>query len=159
MNPLDLRDIHLPEASLWWPPAAGWWLLLLLLILVCLLLPWWLRRSRQKPLRSSSLSQLQQIKQHHQNGMSDKAVVDQIATLLRRILISYRGRDGNAASTGDAWLSQLASISGGRGFTRAQLDLLAFARYQAEPDCDIGGLLRACEGWIRSLPRGRHVSA
>ncbi len=158
MNPLELRDIYLPEASLWWPPATGWWLLLMLLIMVCLLLPWWLRRSRQKPLRGSSLSQLQRIKQLHRNGLSDKAAVEQIGTLLRRILISYRGRDEHAASTGDAWLSQLALLSGTGIFSRTQLDLLAYARYQADPDCDIGGLLRACEGWIRSLPRGRHVS-
>ena len=158
MNPLELRDIHLPEASLWWPPATGWWLLLLLLILVCLLLPWWLRRSRQKPLRGLSLSQLQRIKQEHRNGLSDKAVVEQVGTLLRRILISYRDRDGNAASTGNLWLAQLSSLSGTGSFSEEQLDLLAFARYKADPDCDIGGLLKACESWIRALPRGRHVS-
>jgi hypothetical protein len=159
MNPLELRDIHLPEASLWWPPASGWWLLLLLVILVCLLLPRWLRRSRQKPLRGSSLSQFKRIRQEHRNGLNDKAVVEQVSTLLRRILISYCGRDGNAASTGDAWLTQLASLSGTGNFSREQLDLLAFARYQADFDCDIGGLLDTCESWIKSLPRGRHVSA
>ena len=35
MNELQLRDIHLPESSLWWPPAPGWWILALLLIAFC----------------------------------------------------------------------------------------------------------------------------
>ena len=158
MNPLELRDIHLPETSLWWPPAMGWWLLLILLILIFMSLPWWIRRIRQKPLRRSSLSQLQQIKQEHRDGLSDKVVIEQIATLLRRILISYRGRDGNAASTGDEWITQLASLAGTENFSQEQLDLLAFARYQADPDCDISAMLKTCESWIKALPRGRHVS-
>ena len=158
MNPLELRDIHLPETSLWWPPAPGWWLLLILLILICLSLPWWIRRIRQKPLRQSSLSQLQQIKQEHRNGLSDKLIIEKVSTLLRRVLISYRGRDGNAASTGDSLLVQLASLAGTEIFSQEQLDLLASARYQAEPDCDINAMLQTCESWIKALPRGRHVS-
>ena len=42
MNELELRDIHLPEASLWWPPAPGWWIsaLLLLLLMLLVILLW-----------------------------------------------------------------------------------------------------------------------
>ena len=39
MNPPVLRDIHLPDASLWWPPAAGWWVVLILMVVLALLLP------------------------------------------------------------------------------------------------------------------------
>ena len=99
-----------------------------------------------------------QIKQEHRDGLSDKAVIEQICTLLRKILISYRGRDGNAASTGDSWLTQLVSLTGSKNFSQEQLDLLAFSRYKADPDCDISALIITCESWIKALPRGRHVS-
>ena len=43
MNAPELRDIHLPEASLWWPPGPGWWGLALLLAALAFG-AWWLRR-------------------------------------------------------------------------------------------------------------------
>ena len=158
MNSLELRDIHLPDASLWWPPAPGWWLLLILIIAAFLLLPWWLRRRQRKPLRSSSLSQLKRINIDYRSGLSARAALERIGVLLRRILISYRGRDGYAASTGEAWLAQIESLPSSKIFSRSQLELLAFARYRADVDCDIKAMLGACERWIKALPRGRHVS-
>ena len=54
MNQPELRDIHLPEASLWWPPAPGWWISLALILLLAWLLPSLLRWLRHKPLRRLS---------------------------------------------------------------------------------------------------------
>ena len=28
----ELRDIHVPQVSMWWPLAPGWWVVLALLI-------------------------------------------------------------------------------------------------------------------------------
>jgi len=65
MNGLELRDIHLPEGSLWWPPAPGWWLLLVLLGLVSLAAWWSLQRRRHPSLRRLSLRQLDAIRRAH----------------------------------------------------------------------------------------------
>ena len=101
MNELELRDIHLPEASLWWPPAPGWWISLLLLLVVLVILLLVVRWLRHKPLRRLSLHELKRIRQSYASGSSDKAVLADIAVLLRRTLISYHGRGACAASAGD----------------------------------------------------------
>jgi len=158
MNPLELRDIHLPEASLWWPPAPGWWLLLLVLIVLTALMPWVLKRLRQKPLRSTSLYELQQIRAAFVAGQNENSIVAETSALLRRIMISYHGREGYAASTGADWLEQLKNVSPQPAFNSEQLALLARDRYRRDCECDVDGLLQACERWIQSLPRSRtHV--
>jgi hypothetical protein len=153
MNELELRDIHLPEVSLWWPPAPGWWLALLLLLVLLVILLWAIRRIRQKPLRRLCLRELERIRQQHDSGLSDRAVLGDIAVLLRRTLISYHGRDAYAASTGETWIKQLQQVVPRHGFNSAQLQLLARDRYK--PDCryDIENLLLSCERWLRALPR------
>jgi hypothetical protein len=160
MNELELRDIHLPDVSLWWPPAPGWWLLALLLVLLALALPWLRRRFRDKPLSRLSLREFELIREAHANGQSAQDTVSQVARLLRRVLISYRGRERHAACTGEDWLAELEQLAPRHGFSDDQLRLLTRDRYRAQLDCDVDGLLRACESWIRNLPRGRdHVSA
>jgi hypothetical protein len=153
MNELELRDIHLPEVSLWWPPAPGWWLALLLLLVLLVILLWAIRRTRQKPLRRLCLCELERIRQQHDSGLSDSAVLGDIAVLLRRALISYHGRDAYASSTGESWIKQLQQVVPRHGFNSAQLQLLARDRYK--PDCryDIENLLLSCERWLRALPR------
>jgi len=153
MNELELRDIHLPEVSLWWPPAPGWWLTLLLLLVLLMILLWAIRRSRQKPLRRLCLCELERIRKQRDSGSSDSAVLGDIAVLLRRALISYHGRDAYAASTGETWIKQLQQVVPRHGFNSAQLQLLACDRYK--PDCryDIENLLLSCERWLRALPR------
>jgi mannitol-1-phosphate/altronate dehydrogenase len=157
MNPLELKDIHLPEASLWWPPAPGWWLLLGLLLAIVMLLRWAIRRIRHKPLKRLCLQELQGIRDNLASGQSRKTVLADTTALLRRTLLAYHGRAGFAATTGDDWLQQLQDLA--QGFDEVQLELLGRGRYQREFECDIEGLLQACERWIRALPRVSHVSA
>jgi hypothetical protein len=104
MNPLELRDIHLPEVSLWWPPAPGWWLLPVLLVAIAMLLRWSIRRIRHKPLKRLCLLELQSIREKLVSDASAKTVLADITALLRRTLLAYQGRAGFAASTGDDWL-------------------------------------------------------
>lgn len=160
MNPPELRDIHLPDASLWWPPAPGWWISLLLILLLALLLPWLRRWWRHRPLRRMSLRELRRIRCAYQQGQSDKAVLNELALLLRRITISYYGRRRQAAVTGADWVAQLQRLAPGRGFSAEQLELLTRKRYRADCVADIEALLQACEGWLRALPRSNdHVPA
>ena len=153
MNELELRDIHLPDASLWWPPAPGWWVTLALLLALAVMIPWLLRRLRHKPVNRLCLRELQAIRQRFAAGQPNNDVIRDIAALLRRTLIAYRGRDGFAASTGDTWVNQLQALAAGENFSQAQLELLGNQRYQRDSDSDIDNLLKACERWIRALPR------
>lgn len=160
MNELELRDIHLPEASLWWPPAPGWWISLLLLLVVLVILLLVVRWLRHKPLRRLSLHELKRIRQSYASGSSDKAVLADIAVLLRRTLISYHGRGACAASAGDTWIEQLQRIAPQQGFSNEQLQLLSRDRYKPDFACDIESLLQASERWLRALPRSEpRVSA
>ena len=95
------------------------------------------------------------IREAHEKGQSEHATVNAVARLMRRILISYRGREAHAASTGEALLAELEQLAPKHGFSEGQLQLLARERYRAQVDCDVDGLLQACESWIRNLPRGR----
>ena len=153
MNELVLRDIHLPEASLWWPPAPGWWILALSIPIVVFLLLRLFRWIRHKPLRRVSLQELERIRRSRSRGQDDKAVLNEVALLLRRTLISYRGRASFAASTGDNWIVQLQQVTADSGFTAEQLKLLSHDRYKPDFSCDIEGLLQASEQWLRALPR------
>jgi hypothetical protein len=160
MNELELRDIHLPEASLWWPPAPGWWISVLLLVVLLIILLLVIRWIRHKPLRRLSLHELKLIRQRYASGSSDKAVLADIAVLLRRTLISYHGRAASAASAGEAWIEQLQQVAPQQGFSNEQLQLLSRDRYRPDFACDIESLLQACERWLRALPRSEpRVSA
>lgn len=153
MNELQLRDIHLPEASLWWPPAPAWWIALLLLLVLPVILFWAVRWIRYKPLRRLSLQELKLIRHRHGSGSGDKVVLADIAALLRRTMISYRGRNACAASTGEAWVEQLQQVVPRPCFNNDQLKLLTRDRYQPDITCDIENLLQSCERWLRALPR------
>ena len=160
MNGPELRDIHLPDGSLWWPPAPGWWLLLLLLILLVSVLPWLIRRARRRPLRRLSLRELDAIRAAHLDGAERRVTVSRLARLLRRTLISYRGRAGYGGSTGADWLRQMRELAPGGEFDARQFELLARERFRRDCEFDIDALLAAGETWIRALPRdGDHVSA
>ena len=153
MNELELRDIHLPDTSLWWPPAPGWWITAALLLVLGLLTPWLIRRLRYKPVKRLSLGELETIRNGFHSGQGKHDVIKDTAALLRRTLIAYRGREGFAASTGNVWTVQLQELVAGEKFSQAQLQLLGHHRYQRDSDCDIDELLQACERWMRALPR------
>ena len=156
MNALELRDIHLPEASLWWPPAPGWWLGLLLIVGLAILLPRLLSWYRHKPLRRVSLQELARIRQAYKQGQSERDVLNEVAGLLRRVTISYYGRNATAAATGVDWLRHLQRLSPDTGFSAQQLELLVRERYRPQCEFDIEQLLQGCERWLRALPRSRN---
>lgn len=160
MNKPELRDIHLPDTSLWWPPAPGWWMVALLLLALVLLLPrlrrWW----RQQAPRRMALRELERIRLGHKKGQSDKAALNEIAVLLRRITISYFGRSNQAGTTGAEWQAQLQRLAPRAGFSAQQLELLTRSRYRADAVADVDALIQACDRWLRALPRSTdHVSA
>ena len=159
MNQPELRDIHLPDVNLWWPPAPGWWISLALIVLLLWLLPRLLRWLRHKPAKRLSLLELERIRLRYKEGQSDKIILSEVTSLLRRVTISYYGREQYAALTGAQWIEQLQRLAPGSGFSEQQLQLLTHDRYRAHCEPDVEALLRSMEQWLRALPRRQHVSA
>ena len=93
-------------------------------------------------------------------GAERQGCVGEVAALLRRVTMSYYGREQYASTTGSQWLEQLQTLAPGTGFSAAQLELLAHQRYRAHCEFDVEELLRSTETWLRALPRRRdNVSA
>ena len=153
MMELELRDIHLPDTSLWWPPAPGWWILTGFLLIAIFVITWMLRRLKRKPIKSVSLLEIDHIRREIKQGQSEKAALQALSALMRRIVISYRGREGFASSTGEDWQAQLEQLSTSAGFSPQHLQMLSRDRYRRDCEIDIESLIRSCETWIRSLPR------
>jgi hypothetical protein len=153
MNELPLKDIHLPDVSLWWPPAPGWWVILISVILIFVFMPKFLRWLRWKPVKKLSLRELDRIRIELDNGVDDQKVAQQISTLLRRTVISYRGRAVAASTTGESWMKQLKQLSGEECFTPEQDEWLRIGQYQPSVRCEMQAMLQSCENWIKALPR------
>ncbi len=163
MNGPELRDIHLPDSVAWWPPAPGWWLLLLLAIALGAAAWWWRSRGRRLPAHGSALTELGQIRARLDALDADlpergQLALREVSALLRRILISYRGRDVFAASSGGDWIAQLRDLAA-VGFSVEQLEMLGHGRYRRDSSCDSEALLAACETWIMALPRETNRAA
>jgi hypothetical protein len=153
MNELPLKDIHLPELSLWWPPAPGWWLVMVLMALLIFYSPRLLRWMRWKPVKSISLRELARIRAAMQNGLDEQRTSQEISILLRRTVISYSGRAIGASVTGESWIEALNSLAGHECFTAEQNEWLRIGRFAPAARCDLEAMLHSCENWIRSLPR------
>lgn len=153
MNDLPLKDIHLPDSGFWWPPAPGWWVLLGLIILAIYLLPQAWRWLRRKPIHSMSLVELNRVRKQQQENPDQRLALQQISGLLRRTVMSYRGRRGNANLSGQAWLARLNELAGRECFSQSQIEILAEGQYRRELEVNIDDLCGSCEHWIKSLPR------
>ncbi|MCP4186040.1 MAG: DUF4381 domain-containing protein [Gammaproteobacteria bacterium] len=160
MNEIPLRDIHLPEAVSWWPPAPGWWLLLMMLVVLVLGSVFLWRWVKHKSLRKLSDMELKSIVENFNQQQDTRLLLSQLSTLLRRILMSYQGRNSTAAVTGDDWIRQLNTLAHENCFSEEQEILLSRGQFKRELDFDSHALLDSCEHWIKALPRSQtRVSA
>ena len=159
MNITGLIPIHLPDPVSWWPPAPGWWLLPALALALLLALRWLLPRLKRRSLRRQSLDSFNSICAAHREGQAPQQTLRDFAALLRRILISYRGREAAGACTGAEWIAAIRELAPGVGFDEQQLELLVRDRYRTDCDYDIERLLACAETWIRALPREANRAA
>lgn len=153
MNEIPLKDIHLPDMSLWWPPAVGWWILLILIAGLFVGLPYLRRWMKHKSVKKLSLIEFKKITKTFDQQEDKSKLVGELSILLRRIMMNYQGRHSTAALTGDAWITHLNEMVVERCFNANQESLLAQGQYQRDPDVDIDSFIQSCERWINSLPR------
>lgn len=151
-QPLQLKDIHLPEAVSVWPPAIGWWLLPILLLLFIALLWWLYKKMTEKNALKSAKNLLEQIKAAQEDDLQQ---LQQLSSWLRRVSMSVSGRKMVAGLTGDKWLQKLDESVDGSPFSEGIGRCLANAHYRKKlPDgCDIPALTELCEQWLKGQKR------
>ena len=155
--PLELRDIHLPEAISWWPIAPGWWFITasILLVMIVIFISRKIYLSRQ--LKRDINAELEKIKQQFQTTQDKLQLAKALSILLRRASITYYAENHIAGLTGSDWLEHLDSttkISSGENKFQSDIGhLLLNAPYVAENtklDFDAQALIQLCESWLKS---------
>jgi hypothetical protein len=172
-QPLDLRDIHLPEAISWWPIAPGWWMVLASTILIIASIFILRKIYLKKQLARDIHSELDNIKQQYDQTKNKSQLAKSLSILLRRANISYYPKTDSAGLIGNKWLTYLDStISDSSTEKKFQSDIgkiLLSAPYLPEDaslDFDATKLIRLCESWLGAahkktshiLPPGRATS-
>jgi hypothetical protein len=148
--PLDLKDIHEPEAIGWWPPAIGWWILAVAIPLMIVFLVWLYKRLTRKTALKTANKILAQIKQ---DATQDKlSIVSDLSVLVRRVAISVSPRENTAGLTGREWLAFLDRSVKGLPFSEGVGQLLAEAPYRKTPptEQEVSQLIELCEDWLKA---------
>ena len=105
----ELRALHLPEAPGAFPPAPGWWLLFLVIILAAVMAYRLFSRRRRamRPL-CEALADLEACNSAlHQGELAPLPYLDQVNTLLKRLLIHGYGKGEFAKLSSDSWTRAL----------------------------------------------------
>lgn len=161
MNPADLplHDIHLPAPIGWWPPAIGWWLLLVVFIFVLLGVAYYLtiRTPQPKVLRGvdAALQELRQLEQRYPPNSAE--LLRELSVFLRRVAISWYGRQSISGLTGQAWLSFLDEKAGKPLFRQRFEGILTELPYTAKPTIDTASLVRTIREWLKLQKGNKHV--
>lgn len=149
MEPLPLRDIHLPAPISGWPPAIGWWLVLALLILLSVGVVRAVYRARRMTPARLALRALDELQQSSEQDAPEKA--RQLSILMRRAALTLRDRRQVASLTGEAWLCWLDEMMGENEarFRQGPGKLLIEAPYRAlSTGQELDGLFELCREWL-----------
>lgn len=154
----ELRDIHVPQVSMWWPLAPGWWVLLALLvaaIAACVFL--FRRRAAWNRRVHAALGDLRDATARYAEDGNVAAFATAAHQLLRRVA---RTRDPHSVVLkGVAWRDALASMSPRQDVQR--LAAIEDAIYRPEATLEVSPTARDVEAWVRVALRRRasHVAA
>ena len=153
-NGPELRDIHVPQVSMWWPLAPGWWILLALLALgVAALVLVLRRRAAWRRYVEASLADLREASARHAEDGDALAFAATASQLVRRVA---RMRDPRSvALSGASWRDALATMTPGHDVS--VLAALDDAKYRRGADIDVTRTAREVEAWVRVAMRGRHT--
>jgi hypothetical protein len=153
----ELRDIHIPQVSMWWPLAPGWWVLLALLIAVIVAGVFVLRRRAAWRRRvDAALGDLHGATARYAKDGDAAAFATAASQLLRRVA---RTRDPHSVVLkGAAWREALASLSPKQDVHR--LAAIEDAIYRPDAALDVLPTARDVETWVRVVMRRRpsHVA-
>lgn len=156
-QPLDLRDIHLPEVISWWPIAPGWWLVFASIILIIAVIFIARKIYLKKQLSRDIHRELDDIKQQYKQTKNKSQLAKSLSVLMRRANISHYPETDSAGLIGSEWLAYLDStMTGSSTEKKFQSDIgkvLLSAPYlpdNASLDFDATALIQLCESWLGS---------
>ncbi|QWF72466.1 DUF4381 domain-containing protein [Methylomonas paludis] len=155
MEPLPLRDIHLPEPISWWPPAPGWWLVAILVLILITLAGYLYRRAQQRIALQTAAKLLLAIRNNPDRDNLETLIA--LSAWLRRVAISTTPRSDVASLSGQDWLAFLDKSFTDAPFSQGVGQCLANAQYrQSPPDTvEFAELFSLCERWLkRQKPAG-----
>lgn len=158
MEPLALKDIHLPSEVAVWPLAPGWWLLAGLLVLGAVAVWLAVRRYRRGAVLREAKQMLVSLLNDNQLGPAEKLA--SLSALIRRVAISTAVRTEVANLTGSDWLAYLDQGLKGAPFSQGPGQYLADSPYRAKPvelgAQELAAVFACCQIWINSrrLQRG-----
>ncbi|HVI53430.1 MAG TPA: DUF4381 domain-containing protein [Luteibacter sp.] len=154
----ELRDIHVPQVSMWWPLAPGWWLLLVLLLAaVAVGVIFLRRRAAWKRHVEATLADLRDATARYAQDGDVAAFATAASQLLRRVA---RTRDPHSVvMKGAAWRAALAAMAPRQDVHR--LAAIEDAIYRPEATLDVTPTAQDVEAWVRKAMRRRpsHVAA
>lgn len=156
-QPLELRDIHLPDPVSWWPLAPGWWILILLIVILIafsiIFIPKLIKKLKHQPASQLALTEFKKIQQQYQSQKNSQLLVQSLSVLLRRVCMTYHSRQSSAGLTGQAWINMLNNINPQHSFSTELINILLTAPYKKQTEFNAQPLLKQCEAWILHLPK------
>ena len=105
MEPLPLRDIHLPLPVGFWPLAPGWWIVSAVVLMILAFALFLFYKHRRPTALKEALAKLEVYLGDAE--LSPRARNQGISLLLRQLAISTEGRDEIAGLSGSAWIAWL----------------------------------------------------
>jgi hypothetical protein len=154
----ELRDIHVPQVSMWWPLAPGWWVLFALLLAVTVAGILVLRQRAAWNRRvDAALADLRDATARYAKEGDVAAFATVASQLLRRVARTNDPR--SVVLKGVAWRDALAAMAPRQDVTR--LARIEDAIYRPEAALDVPSTALDVEAWVRVALRRRlpHVAS
>jgi hypothetical protein len=154
----ELRDIHVPQVSMWWPLAPGWWVLLVLLVVATGAGILFLRRRAAANRRiNAALADLRDAAARCAQDGNVAAFATVANQLLRRVARTHDPR--TVVLKGMAWRDALAAMAPRQDVHR--LAQLEDAIYRPAAALDVPSTAHDVEAWVRVALRRRlpHVAS
>jgi len=156
----NLRNLQIPNDSLWWPPAVGWWVVAALsaLFLGSLLYRFLHRRAiaNQKHLAISQNTHLQNCFDQWLKDHDTAKYVQAVNSLLKQTAVEIAGRSTVARLNGDGWVKWMEHETDS-GFSSDTRSLLSQSGYKKNPPSPDLQLHSEIENWHQLYTKSASV--
>lgn len=132
MEPLPLRDIHLPLPIGFWPLAQGWWIVIGIMGLLLLIGAYVLYRHYQPTALKQALATLDEILDNR--SLPVESQNQSISLLLKQLAVTTYGREQVAPLMGPAWVIWVEGKIGTHPLSTQMKRFLALGAYSRTVD-------------------------
>lgn len=148
----QLRDIHLPEESLFiFPLAPGWWISFLLIALALAL--FFFQKSqwtKKLKLKQTALQKLKEIEKKYSVDNNAQITLQAVSILIKKYALCRYDAHTVAALTGEEWLKFLDKTGHTRAFTQGLGRAISEDRFKKASAVPIKDFLSVTRAWIKA---------